>query len=79
VEEEEEEEEEATRRHAMPCHAILATSCEFVGHFNLIAPRKHRNHTRSYRFVAAVACFSLPGRTSRIFQQTCCAVCALSS
>jgi len=32
--EEEEEEEEATRRHAMP---ILATSCDFVRHFDLIA------------------------------------------
>ncbi len=64
----EEEEEVATRRHAMP---ILATSCDFVRHFNLIAPRKHRNHTRSYHFVAAVVCFSLPGRTSRIFHQPC--------
>ncbi len=52
----EEEEEEAILRHAMP---ILATSCDFVRHFNLIAPRKHRNHTRSCHFVAGVAWFSL--------------------
>jgi hypothetical protein len=47
----------------MPCHAILATSCDFVRHFDLFAPRKNTETTLEVTtFVRGWRCLLLASR-----------------